>query len=190
MLEPTEKFLMYSYPGIVASVTSRYQGKQNIMSAGWHTLMGFNPGIYGISVRKETFSYGLIEKSRSFGINFLPSSRSSWIQASGTFTGYKTDKFREFGISYRDGLKLDLPILTEAYGAYECKILEIHSYGSHEFIVGEIVQGYRDNLLFQDEMLPDLSKLHIPLYLGRSTYLTVNDSLVSTEHPFYLEKKE
>ncbi|MFF2907947.1 flavin reductase family protein [Paenibacillus sp. NPDC057934] len=190
MLQPKEQLSMYSYPGIVASITSRHDGKQNLMAAGWHTLISYQPAIYGISIRKETYSYKLIVESGSFGINFLPSSRSNWIQAAGTFSGNQKNKFKEFDISYRDGNKLDIPILTDAYGAYECKILDIHSYGSHEFITGEIVQAHRDDSLFQEDGIPDFTKLQIPLYLGRSTYLTVDDTLKSTDHLFYLEKNE
>lgn len=188
MLEAVDNFKHYSYPGIVASVTSRYQGEQNIMSAGWHTLISYQPGIYGVSIRKETYSYELIERSRAFGINFLPAQHSNWIQAAGTFTGSKINKFKEYGITFTDGLKLNVPILTQAYGAYECKVIDIHTYGTHQFIVGEIVQNHCDLEKFKEDMLPDLSKLSIPLYLGRSGYLTVDDTLKTTTHPFYLEK--
>lgn len=188
MLEAVDNFKHYAYPGIVASVTSRYKGQQNIMSAGWHTLISYNPGIYGVSIRKETFSYGLIERSRAFGINFLPFQHSNWIQASGTFSGSNIDKFKEYDIGYQDGLKLDIPILSEAYGAYECEVIDIHSYGTHEFVIGKIVQPYCNLAFFQEDMLPNLDKLAIPLYLGRSKYLTVDDTLQSATHPFYLNK--
>ncbi|MGG4217423.1 flavin reductase family protein [Paenibacillus jamilae] len=177
---------IHAYPGMVAVVTSRHEGVNNVMASGWHTYIGSSPGMYGISLRKETYSYGLIEKSGGFGVQFLPAHRSEWIQAVGTFSGKDVDKFQQFGIAYEDGISVDVPILLEAYLAYECKVVDIHTYGDHDWIVGEIQQTYRDDELFLDEDVPDFSKLSIPLYVGRSAYYVADDALQKKVHPFYL----
>lgn len=55
MLQSIEEPKFYSYPGMVAVVTSRHEGVQNVMASGWHTYIGSSPGVYGISfVRKHT----------------------------------------------------------------------------------------------------------------------------------------
>lgn len=55
MRQPIEEPIFYSYPGMVAVVTSRHEGVQNVMASGWHTYIGSSPGVYGISfVRKHT----------------------------------------------------------------------------------------------------------------------------------------
>jgi flavin reductase (DIM6/NTAB) family NADH-FMN oxidoreductase RutF len=185
---PINEELWYSYPGMVAIVTSRYNGKQNIMASGWHTYIGSSPGIYGISLRKETHSYQLIEQSGLFGVHFLPTSCSEMIQAVGTFSGRDVDKFDKFNISYEEGLKADIPVLTDAYFAYECKVMNMTTYGDHEWIAGEILQRYQDNDYFLENGLPDMTKLEIPLYLGRSTYLTLNQDAKQISHPLYLNK--
>lgn len=63
---------IHAYPGMVAVVTSRHNGVQNVMASGWHTYIGSSPGMYGISLRKETYSYGLIEKVEASVFNFCP----------------------------------------------------------------------------------------------------------------------
>lgn len=83
---------------------------------------------------------------------------------------------------------MDVPVLLDAYLAYECKVVDIHTYGDHDWIVGEIQQTYRDDELFLDEGIPEFSKLHIPLYVGRSTYFVADDTLQKKVHPFYLNK--
>jgi len=185
---PTDEALWYSYPGMVALVTARHNGKQSIMASGWHTYIGSSPGIYGISLRKETYTYSLIEKSGVFGVHFMPAHCTEIIQAVGTFSGFHLDKFTEFNISYEEGLKADIPVLSDAYFAYECRMINITTYGDHEWIAGEILQCYRDNNYFMDNGLPDLTKLEIPLYMGRSTYRILTHDSKEKDHPFYLNR--
>ncbi|PIH61386.1 flavin reductase family protein [Paenibacillus sp. LK1] len=186
MRKPIDEPMFYSYPGMVAVVTSRHKGIQNVMASGWHTYIGSSPGIYGISLRKETYSYELIEQSGVFGVHFLPGHHSEWIQAAGTFSGRDTDKFSKFGITYEEGIKVNVPILTEAYFAYECKVIDIKTYGDHEWIAGEVVQRYQDPEYFLENGMVNLDKLQIPMYVGRSSYRILDGSAKEKVHPFYL----
>ncbi|WP_042161006.1 flavin reductase family protein [Paenibacillus gorillae] len=188
MRVPINEEIMHTYPGMVAIVTSRFNGQQNVMASGWHTYIGSSPGIYGISLRKETYSYSLIEQSGVFGVHFLPASSSEVIQAVGTFSGRDIDKFNKFNIRYEEGLKVDVPVLSDAYFAYECKVMNITTYGDHEWIAGEILQRYQDKDCFLEDGLPDFAKLEIPLYLGRSTYRTLDQHSEVKTHPLYINK--
>jgi len=185
---PTQEELWYAYPGMVAIITARYNGKQNVMASGWHTYIGSSPGIYGISIRKETYTYQLIEQSGAFGVHFMPARCSEMIQAVGTYSGRDVNKFERFNISYEEGLKANIPVLTDAYFAYECKTIDIKTYGDHEWIAGEILQRYQDQDCFLDNGLPDLTKIEIPLYVGRSRYRILNQHAVEKDHPFHLHK--
>ncbi|SCY10047.1 NADH-FMN oxidoreductase RutF, flavin reductase (DIM6/NTAB) family [Paenibacillus polysaccharolyticus] len=190
MRQPIQDESWYSYPGMVAIVTARHEGKQNIMASGWHTYIGSSPGIYGISLRKETYTYTLIEQSGAFGVHFLPAHCSEIIQAVGTYSGRDLDKFKEFNIEYEEGLQVDIPVLTDAYFAYECRTLSITSFGDHEWIAGEIVQRYRDDSCFLENGLPDFSKLEVPLYAGRSTYKILNQESAEKNHPLHLNRSK
>ncbi|TSB47233.1 flavin reductase family protein [Alkalicoccobacillus porphyridii] len=182
MRTPTEKPGWHTYPGMVAIVTSKHEDQCNVMAAGWHTYIGQNPGYYGISLRKETYSFKLIQESRTFGVNFLTGTHSEWIQASGTYSGSVTDKFKTLDIPYERGIKVDVPILLDAYFAYECKVVDITTYGDHEWIVGEVMLTYQDKNLFSENGLPDLAKISIPTYLGRSEYRMINEHTDGKTH--------
>nr|WP_145402861.1 flavin reductase family protein [Paenibacillus xylanexedens] len=186
MHKPIDEPIFYSYPGMVAIVTSRDGDRHNVMASGWHTYIGSSPGVYGISLRKETYSYQLIEQSGVFGVHFLPAQRSEWIQAAGTFSGKDTDKFSRFGITYSNGLKVDVPVLDDAYFAYECKVIDITTYGDHEWIAGEVMQRYQDEYYFLENGMVDLEKLKIPMYTGRSSYRILDADATEKVHPFHL----
>jgi flavin reductase (DIM6/NTAB) family NADH-FMN oxidoreductase RutF len=182
MRKPTERLVMHSYPGMVAVVTARWNGRQNVMAAGWHSYISINPPLYGVAVSNERFTYHLIERSGFFGVHFLPADKSEWIQYVGVTSGATEDKFGVLGMKYEQGLTADIPILTDAYIAYECRVLDSQTYGDHDWFVGAITQFYRDDALFKKNNLPELSLLSIPLYLGRSTYAVLDADVELKSH--------
>ncbi|WP_019914601.1 flavin reductase family protein [Paenibacillus sp. HW567] len=188
MRKPIDYVSGHAYPGMVVLVTSKHEDKHNIMAAGFHTTIGYAPLIYGVSLRKEAYSYDLIMKSGNFGINFVPANYAELIQIVGTRSGRERDKFSEYNIEYDNGINLNVPILKEAYFAYECKVIDSRNYGSHEFVAGEIKTIYKDEDKFIEIdgwTMPDMNKLEIPLYLGRSVYATFNASSEQKDYVKY-----
>jgi flavin reductase (DIM6/NTAB) family NADH-FMN oxidoreductase RutF len=182
MLKGTNNKVMHSYPGLVALVTSKYENKANIMAAGWHTYISYEPPIYGVAISKERFTHSLITNSGEFTINFLPGQFCSAIQASGTITGENREKLKELNLESQDGVTVNSPILQDAYVAYECKVLDRRTYGDHDWIVGSITHFYRDEDKFIDGGLPDFQKLKIPLYVGRSKYIVLDEETELKNH--------
>ena len=170
----TKKTVMHSYPGMVALVTATWEGKTNIMSAGWHTYISYEPPIYGVAIAKERFTHHLIEGSKEFSVNFVTSQYADYIQHFGSNSGKDENKFEKVGANYESGKTVQSPILDHAYIAYECKVMDQQTYGDHDFFVGKITGFHKDESLFQQNGLPNFQKLSIPLYLGRSQYLITN----------------
>ncbi|WP_246940480.1 flavin reductase family protein [Bacillus pinisoli] len=175
MLRSRQETVMHSYPGMVALVTSSSEGKENIMAAGWHSYISYEPAIYGVAIAKERYSHSLISSSKEFGINFIPGHLAAFIQESGTLSGHEENKLAK--LNYIKGETIDCPILSDAYVAYECKVIDQRTYGDHDWIVGEITRFHKDDSKFLDNGLPNFTELTIPLYVGRSQYLMVNNKV-------------
>lgn len=171
----TNKTVMHSYPGLVAVVTVSHNGKDNVMAAGWHTYISYEPPIYGVAIGRERYTYNLLKEAGSFAINFLPYERAGNIQLAGVYSGKETNKFEVGKMGFDRGITTEAPILHDSYIAYECKIMDVNSYGDHDWFVGEITRFYRDEDKFLQNGLPNFEKLEIPLYLGRSQYVKVNE---------------
>ncbi|WP_026688753.1 flavin reductase family protein [Alteribacter aurantiacus] len=179
MLKSTDQTIMHSYPGLVALVTAKYEDTQNIMAAGWHSYISFDPPIYGVAVAEERFTHHLMKASGSFAINFVPAEYARYIDGAGKKSGRDGDKFEALGIEWKPGETIEAPILKEAYVAYECKIMDVNRYGDHDWFVGEMTCFHRDDSKFGADRLPDFEKVNLPLYLGRSQYL-IADKKTST----------
>lgn len=170
MLKKQERTVMHSYPGMVAIVSVRHNGKENAMAAGWHSYISYEPPIYGVAIGRERFTYNLMKEAGEFTISFLPFELAEKIQLLGTLSGEEVDKFKELGLQTLEASVVNAPILKAAYVAYECQVRDVQTYGDHDWFVGDMVAFYRNEEFFLENGLPDLEKLQIPLYLGRSLY--------------------
>jgi len=60
------------YPKMAVIVTASSKGKDNAMTAAWHSSISRNPPLYGVSISPKRFTYQLIAESKEFAINFIP----------------------------------------------------------------------------------------------------------------------
>ncbi|MDG5787971.1 flavin reductase family protein [Evansella sp. AB-P1] len=181
MLKSTDQTVLHCYPGLVALVTAKNENVQNIMAAGWHSYISFDPAIYGVAVAKERFTHHLIKESNSFAINFVPAEYAHFIEGAGKMTGADGDKLERIGAKWKIGETVPSPILDVAYVAYECEVIDIQSYGDHDWIVGKITKFHKDNSKFGENGLPNFENIQLPLYIGQSKYLIGDKSSVIKE---------
>jgi flavin reductase (DIM6/NTAB) family NADH-FMN oxidoreductase RutF len=167
------------YPKVAVIVTASAQGRDDAMTAAWHSSISFKPPLYGVAVTSKRFTYQLITESREFGINFIPLEKASLAAAIGGTSGQQMDKFERFNIQKEKPLKTSVPILKDAYAAYECKLVDSKSYGDHIWIVGEIVAVHFLEEAFTPAEVLDLDKIKPLLYLGSDFYASIGKNSVS-----------
>jgi len=174
----TEKVGSFSqhYPKVTVIVTASARGKDNAMAAAWHSSISINPPLYGVSISPKRFTYQLISESMEFGINFIPWEKASLAARVGGTSGQKMDKFQKFEIQKEKPLKTAVPILKDAYAAYECKLVDSKPYGDHIWVVGEIVVVHFLEEAFTSEKILDLDKIKPLLYLGSEFYASTDKS--------------
>ena len=162
------------YPKVAVIVTASARGREDTMTAAWHSSISLKPPLYGIAVASERFTYQLITESREFGINFIPSDKASLAAAIGGTSGQQMDKFERFNIDKEKPLKTTAPILKDAYATYECKLVDSKPYGDHIWIVGEIVAVHFLKEAFTPAGILDLDKAKPLLYIGSDFYVSTD----------------
>ncbi|MCK4723457.1 MAG: flavin reductase family protein, partial [Dehalococcoidia bacterium] len=166
------------YPKVAAIVTASAGGKRNAMAVAWHSSVSFKPPLYGISIAPKRFTYQLILESREFGINFVPFEAAELVASVGGSGGGEIDKFQRFGMAEERPLKTNVPILKDAYAAYECNLVDNITYGDHVWVVGEIVAAHFVDDVFTAKGALDLGKVSPALYLGAELYATTDKESV------------
>ena len=167
-------------PVVATIVTAHAKGRDNALAIGLHTLISHNPPICGIAVMPQKFTYELIAESKEFGVNYMSFQEVKLVCAVGTSTGRKIDKFQKFNIAKDKPVKTGVPILEKAYAAYECKLIDDTGYGSHRWLVGDIVAVHWLKEVYTPENILDLNKVNPILFLGRNLYLTASKDTISS----------
>jgi flavin reductase (DIM6/NTAB) family NADH-FMN oxidoreductase RutF len=170
------------YPKVPVIVTASARGRDDAMTAAWHSSISAKPPLYGISIASKRFTYQLIAESREFGINFIPYQKAALAAAIGGISGEQMDKFERFDIHKDKPLKTMAPVLKAAYATYECKLVDERPYGDHIWVVGEIVAVHFVQEAFTPAGILNLDKVEPLLYIGSDSYATTDrDTIVFME---------
>lgn len=167
-----EFYLIYPRSVVLVGVGGE---RPNLMPVVWHTPLSFKPPLYGVSVSPKRHTYGLLLKERHFSVNFLPFDKAELFEKTGFSSGREVDKFAQFGIGYRAGA-LGAPVLSDAYAALVCRLVDELKTGDHSLFVGEVVAVYRAPGSWEPyadaEVLSEGVKP--TLYLGKGIYDTLS----------------
>jgi len=166
----------HHYPRVAAIITASARGRDDAMTAAWHSSISLKPPLYGIAITSKRFTYQLITESKEFGVNFIPSEQASLAAVIGGTSGQQMDKFERFNIERETPLKTTVPVLKDAYAAYECKLVDSKPYGDHLWIVGEIVAVHFLEEAFTPAKVLDLDEIKPLLYLGSDRYASTDKS--------------
>lgn len=162
------------YPKVACIVTVHAGGFDNGMAVAWNMPLSMNPPVYAVSISPRRYTHELIMESREFAINFIPYELEKMVLAMGAISGREGSKFERFGIETMPAAQISAPILKDAYAAYECRLVESHTYGDHDLLVGEIVAIHYEEDAFTEDgtMKPD--RVHPVLYIGANTFGTIS----------------
>lgn len=170
----------HHYPRVAAVITSRSKDKTNAMTAAWHMPVSYSPPLFAVAVSPKRFTYQLINASKEFAVNFMPVSSAEEVVAIGGSEGETLDKLRTFRLSQDRPSRTLMPILRDAYAAYECRLSDDRLYGDHRLLIGEIVTVHWQKNAFTEDGHLDLAKINPLLYIGNEHYVSTEGGAVCT----------
>jgi len=132
-----EKLYRLLYPMKVVLVTARHGGRESIMPAAWCYPLSADPPMFGVSLAKKRFTYGLVHESKKFAINVPTPEMKDGVVVCGTTTGKDMDKFAETGWKKEEG-KLGIPLVGECSASIECRLEREIETGDHVVLVGRV----------------------------------------------------
>ena len=125
--------------------------EQNIITIAWTGIVNSDPPMTYISVRKSRHSHKLISETGEYVINLTTERLAFATDYCGVKSGRDVDKFKEMGLTPLDGETVSCPMIEEAPINLECKVVEIHSYPSHDMFVAEIVGMHVDEAILNEK---------------------------------------
>ena len=112
--------------------------KVNAFTATWVSQVSFEPPLVMAAIRNDSVSFGMIQRSGVFAINFLGTGQKPLAQHFLKPAHLGGDKLA--GVAHRRGLT-GAPVLEEAIAYVECRVREVHAVGDHSLVVGEVVEA-------------------------------------------------
>ena len=91
---PLEGIRRFLEPGPIVLVSSAWQGSFNIMTMGWHMMLGFSPALFGCYIWEENHSYQMLRRSKECVINLPTLDLVDTVVGIGNCHGPDVDKFQ------------------------------------------------------------------------------------------------
>lgn len=138
---PVSKIRRFLEPGPIVLVSSAWKGKTNIMTMGWHMVMGFEPSLIGCYIWDQNHSFGMIKGSKECAINIPTFDIARQVVGIGNCSGADVDKFAKFKLTPVKGAKVDTPLVKECYANFECKVVDTGMVAKYSLFVLEVVKA-------------------------------------------------
>ena len=147
---------------------------ENIMPAAWHTPISAQPPLYGVLISPKRYTFNLLEKENGFTVNFLEHDQALVSAKTGSISGKDIAKLEKLGIDYSRADKVNGPVLTMSYAAYECTKYDVVKYGDHYLCIGRILLIHFRKDILNDDRLVDEKNILPMLYFGKDRYITID----------------
>lgn len=165
---PVSQIRRFLEPGPIVLVSSRWKGKANIMTMGWHTVLEFEPSLVGCMITSANHSYEMIRKSKECVINIPTVEMAKTVVGIGNCTGAEVNKFDEFGVTAVEAETVGAPLIAECFANLECRLHDKRMLKDYNFFIFEVVKAHA----------PARPKYPRTIhYRGEGSFMTAGESL-------------
>ncbi len=142
---PLSKVYALLEPGPVVLLTTEYEGRSNVMTLSWQTMVEFEPPLVACVVGDGNFSFAALRATRECVIA-LPAARlASKVVRVGNSSGRDLDKFAAFGLTPRPAKQVRAPLIEECFANLECRVVDTRMVNRYDLFILEVVQAWRDS---------------------------------------------
>lgn len=137
----TKKSVLRMIPyGIYVLTADDGKGKIAAATVNWVTQSSFAPPLVVLGVKAGSGPLECLKAGKVFALNMLSKEQKAL-----AFTFFKPADVTEGKISGQPCHKgsTGAPLLTEAPGAIECKLVSVIEQGDHHVVIGEVVDAHQ-----------------------------------------------
>ena len=154
---PLSKVYGLLEPGPVVMVTTSRNGKPNIMTMSWHTMMEFEPPQVGCVI-SGNYSFDLLKATKECVINIPTVKIAEKVVGCGNIHGDKVNKFEKFDLTPKPASLVGAPLIEECYANFECRVADTKMVAKYGFFVVEVVKAWIDPAVKNPDTIHHLGK--------------------------------
>ena len=155
--------------GPTVLVTAAHAGQRNVMAAAWNMPLDFQPPKVAVVIDRNTFTRGLIDASRCFGLSVPRAGMLAAVMKAGSLSGRELaaqglDKFDACGLqavqpaaAHDDDAACSVaeratPLVDGCLAWLLCRLLpEPEVAARHDLFLAEVIAAWADPTAFSDE---------------------------------------
>jgi flavin reductase (DIM6/NTAB) family NADH-FMN oxidoreductase RutF len=166
------------YPTII--VGSLVDGQADFTTVAWTGVAASTPPSISIALQHHRHSLKGIRQNMSFSVNIPSIDLVKETDYCGIVSGSKTDKAADCRFTLFYGKLDNAPFIQQCPVNHACEVIQILNLGSHELIVGRIVETHiSEDCLTEGR--PDVLKIR-PLLFSNGKYFPVGGYLADAFH--------
>jgi len=131
-------------PGPVVMVTTARDGRPNIMTMSWHTMIDFEPPLVGCVVSNRNHSFNILKATKECVINIPTAELAKKAVACGNVSGRTVDKFKTFHLTAEPSSLVNAPHIAECYANLECRVVDTRMVTKYGLFVLEVLKAWID----------------------------------------------
>jgi flavin reductase (DIM6/NTAB) family NADH-FMN oxidoreductase RutF len=124
------------FPYGLYAVTVAHDGQEHGMTANWVTQAAFEPPMVAVAVENGSRTIDMIRDARHFAVNVLQEGQRELAAKLGRTSGQAPQKLK--GIKTKLGPAGGAPLLVDALGWVECRVVATLPAGDHTLVLGEV----------------------------------------------------
>jgi flavin reductase (DIM6/NTAB) family NADH-FMN oxidoreductase RutF len=139
MDDATIKDVLRRFPYGLYGVTVAHGGEEHGMTANWVTQASFEPAMVAVAVENTSRTIGMIRDARHFAVNLLQDGQRELAGKLARSSESAPHKLK--GIKTKPAPASGAPILADALGWLECRLITTLPAGDHTLVLGEVMNG-------------------------------------------------
>lgn len=165
--------MLYPVPAVMLSC-ARPGDKPNIITVAWAGTICSDPVMVSVSVRKERYSYSIIDETGEFVMNLTSRGLCYATDYCGVKSGRDVDKFKELHLTPEASEKISAPAIKESPVNLECSVERKIELGSHDMFIARVLAVRVDEKLLDKKGALHLDKADLVAY-SHGAYYALGD---------------
>src|SRR5918996_1051303 len=139
MNEAAKKAVLRHFPYGLYALTVKHGGDEHGMTANWVSQTSFEPPMVAVAVENTSKTIGMIRDAHHFAVNVFEHGQRELAGKLGRSSASAPQKLK--GIKTKPAPVSGAPVLTEAVGWVECRVVATLPSGDHTLVLGEVVEA-------------------------------------------------
>ncbi|HEX4599911.1 MAG TPA: flavin reductase family protein [Gemmatimonadales bacterium] len=125
------------FPCGLAALTVKHAGEEHGMTASWVIQTSVQPPMVGVAVQNASQTIGMVRDAHHFALSVFQEGQRELAAKLGRASSLAPHKLK--GIKTKPAPVSGAPLLVDALGWVECRVVATLPSGDHTLVLGEVV---------------------------------------------------